>query len=138
MLYHVTFFMISTMYYQVGLLQLHWSTLMYRRHLKRMTKLIKKILAPLVSSQIYAKCTKDLCMTKYTLFWSIFSEMQCSFCNDFNAEQCLMHMIEEWRKYLDISSHDNVLFRDLLRFFLSAACPRFAMVRISDNGLGWK
>ena len=64
-MYHFTFFIISTMHYQVVLFQLYWSMLRNAQSLKRMIKLI----CPLVSFQNKLKCGKGLCIIKCTLFW---------------------------------------------------------------------
>ena len=43
--------------------------------------------------------------------------MQCGFRKGFRAEQCLIHIIEKWRKYLDTGGHGSALLTDLYKAF---------------------
>ena len=119
MLYHFMSFITSTIHYQVALFQQHWSMLTYGRHLKRIIKLIKKIIDPLVSSlnlnKVYERLMYD---QMYPFFDQIFSKLHCGFRKGFSAEQCLIHMIEKWWTYLDNGGHDSALLTDLQGFWL--------------------
>ena len=42
-------------------------------------------------------------------FDQIFWKLQCGFRKVFSVEQCLIHMIEKWRKYLDTGGHGKAL-----------------------------
>lgn len=48
---------------------------------------------------------------KFILKSSIWN--QSGFCKSFNAEHCLMHIIEKWWKYLDAGGHGSTLLIDL-------------------------
>ena len=39
----------------------------------------------------------------------VFSKYQCGFRKGFNAQHCLMVMIEKWRKFFDIGGHAEAL-----------------------------
>ena len=47
----------------------------------------------------------------------IFSKYQCGFRKGYNAQHCLMAMIEKWRKFLDIGGHADALLIDLSKAF---------------------
>ena len=47
----------------------------------------------------------------------MFSKYQCGIRKGFNAQHCLMAMIEKCRKFLDIGSHAGALFTDLSKAF---------------------
>ena len=53
----------------------------------------------------------------YPFFDQIFSKLQCGFRKGFSAEQCLIHMIEKLRTYLDTGGHGSALFTDLSKAF---------------------
>ena len=53
----------------------------------------------------------------YSFFDQIFSKLQCGFRKSFNAEQCLIHIFEKRRKYLDTGSHASVLLTSLPKDF---------------------
>ena len=53
----------------------------------------------------------------YPFFDKIFSNSQCGFRKGFNAEQCLIHMIEKWRKHLDSGGYGTALLTDLSKAF---------------------
>ena len=53
----------------------------------------------------------------YPFFEQIFSKLQCSFRKDFSTEQCLIHLIEKWRKYFDTGSHGSGLLTDISEAF---------------------
>ena len=48
-------------------------------------------------SKVYVRLMHD---QMYPFFDQIFSKLQCSFCQDFSPEQCLIHVIEKWRNIL--------------------------------------
>ena len=50
-------------------------------------------------------------------FDQIFSKLQCCFRKGFSAEQCLIHMIEKWRTYLDTGGHGSALLTDFSKAF---------------------
>ena len=45
----------------------------------------------------------------YPCLNQIFSKYQCGFRKGFNAQHCLMVMIEKWRKFFDIGGHAEAL-----------------------------
>ena len=53
----------------------------------------------------------------YPFFDQIFSKLQCGFRKGFSAEQCLIHMIEKWRTYLDAGGHGSALLTDFSKAF---------------------
>ena len=53
----------------------------------------------------------------YHFFDQIFSKLQCDFRKGFSAEQCLIHMIEKLRTYLDIGGHGSAFITDLSKTF---------------------
>ena len=56
-------------------------------------------------------------MTKCTLFDQVFAKLQCSFRKGFSAEQCLIHIIKKWRKFLDTGGHVGVPVTNLSKAF---------------------
>ena len=46
-------------------------------------------------------------------FNEIFSKLQCGFRKGYNAEQCLISIIEKWGKALDVGNHAGALLFDL-------------------------
>ena len=57
----------------------------------------------------------------YPYFHKLFSEFQCGFRKGFNAQHCLITMIEKWRRPLDGSGQAQALLTDLSK----ALCIRF-------------
>ena len=53
----------------------------------------------------------------YPYLNQIFSKYQCGFRKGYNAQHCLMAMIEKWRKFLDIGGHADALLTDLSKAF---------------------
>ena len=53
----------------------------------------------------------------YPFFDQIFSKLHCGFRKGFSAEQCLIHMIEKRRTYLDTGGHGSALLTDLSKAF---------------------
>ena len=53
----------------------------------------------------------------YSYLNQIFSKYQCGFRKGYNAQHCLMAMIEKWRKFLDIGGHAGALLTDLSKAF---------------------
>ena len=53
----------------------------------------------------------------YPYLNQIFSKYQCGFRKGYNAQHCLMAMIEKWRKFLDIGGHAGALLTDLSKAF---------------------
>ena len=44
-------------------------------------------------------------------------KLQCGICKGFSAEQCLIHKIEKWQKYIDTGGHGSALPADLSKAF---------------------
>ena len=65
-------------------------------------------------SKVYERLMYD---QMYPFFNTMFSNSQCGFRKGFNAEQCLIHMIEKWRKCLDTGGHGAALLTDLSKAF---------------------
>ena len=61
---------------------------------------------------------KDLCITKY-IHTSIifFSKFPCSFRKGFNAQHCLITIIEKWRRSNDEGGNQSTLLTDLSKAF---------------------
>ena len=53
----------------------------------------------------------------YPYLNQIFSKYQCGFRKGYNAQHCLMAMIEKWRKFIDIGGHADALLTDLSKAF---------------------
>ena len=56
---------------------------------------------------------KDVCITNYLVILKIFS----GFRKDISAQQCLITLIETWKKYLDNSEFFRALLTDLSKAF---------------------
>ena len=50
-------------------------------------------------------------------FQTIFSKFQCWFREGFNAQHCLLAMVEKWRKTLDEGSETGAVLTDLSKSF---------------------
>ena len=53
----------------------------------------------------------------YPFLNQLFSKYQCGFRKGYNAQHCLMAMIEKWRKFLNIGGHAAALLTDLSKVF---------------------
>ena len=53
----------------------------------------------------------------YPYLNQIFSKYQCGFRKGYNAQHCLVAMIEKWREFLDIKVHGGALPTDLSKAF---------------------
>ena len=53
----------------------------------------------------------------YPYLNQIFSKYQCGFKKGYNAQHCLMTMIEKWHIFLDIGGHAGALLTDLSKTF---------------------
>ena len=53
----------------------------------------------------------------YPYFDTLFSNFQCGFRNDFNAQHCLLAMIEIWLKTLDKGGETGTVLTDLSKAF---------------------
>ena len=53
----------------------------------------------------------------YPNFNKIFSKFQCGFRKGFNSQQCLLSMIEKWRRSLDSGGHVGAFLTDLSKAF---------------------
>ena len=53
----------------------------------------------------------------YPYFQTIFSKFQCGFRKGFNAQHCLLAMVEKWRKTLDGGGEMGAVFTDLSKAF---------------------
>ena len=65
-------------------------------------------------SKIYERCLYDQ-ITTY--FEHIFSRYQCGFCKGYSAQQCLLAMIEKWKKTVDNGGVFGALLTDLSKAF---------------------
>ena len=65
-------------------------------------------------SKIYERFMQN---QMYPYLNQIFSKYQCGFRKGYNAQHCLMAMIEKWRKFLDIGGHAAALLTDLSKAF---------------------
>ena len=53
----------------------------------------------------------------YPYFQTIFSKFQCGFRKGFNAQHCLLAMVEKWRKTLDGGGETGAVLTDLSKAF---------------------
>ena len=53
----------------------------------------------------------------YPYFDTLFSKFQCGFWKGFNAQHCLLAMIEKWRKTLDKDGETGAVLTDLSKAF---------------------
>ena len=53
----------------------------------------------------------------YPYFLTILSKFQCGFSKGFNAQHCLLEMIEKWRKTLDGGGEMRAVLTDLSKAF---------------------
>ena len=53
----------------------------------------------------------------YPYFDKLFSKFQCGFRKGFNAQHCLITMIEKWRRSVDGGGHAGALLSDLSKTF---------------------
>ena len=65
-------------------------------------------------SKIYERLMGD---QLYPYFNKIFSKFQCGFRKGFNSQQCLLSMIEKWRRSLDSGGHAGAFLTDLSKAF---------------------
>ena len=65
-------------------------------------------------SKIYERCLYDQIAT---YFEHIFSRYQCSFRKGYSAQQCLLAMIEKWKKTVDNGGVFGALLTDLSKAF---------------------
>ena len=65
-------------------------------------------------SKIYERFMQN---QMYPYLNQIFSKYQCGFRKGYNAQHCLMAMIEKWRKRLDIGDQAGALLTDLSKAF---------------------
>ena len=61
-------------------------------------------------SKVYERSIYD---QVYPFFDKTFWKLQCGFRKGFNAEHCLIHMIEKWGKYLGTDGHGSALLTNL-------------------------
>ena len=50
-------------------------------------------------------------------FENIFSKYQCGFWKGFSTQQCLVAMLEKWKRFVDNSNMFGALLTDLLKAF---------------------
>ena len=65
-------------------------------------------------SKIYERCLYDQIQV---FFDSILSKYQCGFPRGYNVQQCLITLIEKWRKSVDNGGAFGALFTDLSKAF---------------------
>ena len=67
-----------------------------------------------ILSKIYERCIYD----QIQLFFdSLLSKYQCGFCRGYNAQHCLVSLIEKWKKNVDNGGAFGVLLTDLSKTF---------------------
>ena len=64
--------------------------------------------------KIYERLTHD---QTYKYFDQIFSKFQSGFRKGFSTQNCLLHMVENWKESLDQRGHYGALLTDLLKAF---------------------
>ena len=65
-------------------------------------------------SKIYEKC---ICDQIQLFFDSLLSKYQCEFRRGYNAQHCLVSLIEKWKKSVDIGGAFGALHTDLSKAF---------------------
>ena len=65
-------------------------------------------------SKVYERCMYE---QMYTYFDQILSKYQCGFRKGFNAQHCLLAMIEKWRKTIDKGGVAGAVLTDLSKAF---------------------
>ena len=65
-------------------------------------------------SKIYERFMQN---QMYPCLNQIYSRYQCGFRKGYDAQHCLMAMIEKWHKFLDIGGHAGALLTDLSKSF---------------------
>ena len=53
----------------------------------------------------------------YKCFDQIFSKFQCGFRKGFSTQNCLLHMVENWKESLDQGGHYGALLTDVSKAF---------------------
>ena len=67
-----------------------------------------------ILSKIYERCIYD----QIQLFFdSLLSKYQCGFCRGYNAQHCLVSLIEKWKKNVDNGGAFGALLTDLSKTF---------------------
>ena len=64
--------------------------------------------------KIYERCMYD---QMYRYFKQILSKYQCSFCQGYNTQHCLLMMVEKWKEALDKGGLGGALLTDLSKAF---------------------
>ena len=70
-----------------------------------------------ILSNLSKICERFMQNQMYPYLNQIFSKYQCGFRKGYNAQHCLMAMIEKWRKFLDIGGQAGALLTDLSKAF---------------------
>ena len=68
-------------------------------------------------------------------FQTIFSKFQCGFRKDFNAQHCLLAMVEKWRKTVDRSTETGPVLTDLSKAF---DCINHNLLIAKHNAYGFE
>ena len=68
-------------------------------------------------------------------FQTIFSEFQCGFRRRFNAQHCLLEMVEKWRKTLDEGGETRAVLTDLSKVF---ECIDHKLLIAKHNAYGFE
>ena len=63
------------------------------------------------------KYWNNACLKKFPFFENIFSKYQCGFRKGFSTRQCLLPMLEKWKRPLDNSEMFDPLLTDLSKAF---------------------
>ena len=73
---------------------------------------------------------KDVCITNYLVILKIFS----GFRKDISAQQCLITLIETWKKYLGNNESFGALLTDLSKNF-DCVNHKLLIAKLHDDGL---
>ena len=77
---------------------------------KKGKKDIKGNYRPVSILPIYQKYLKNACLNKYHDFLRIYSKYQCGFRKGFSTQQCLLAILEKWKR----STYNSKMFGALL------------------------
>ena len=96
----------------------HWYEICRSNTYKKVNKTDKKNYLPisilLNLSKVYERL---MCNQIYPYFQTIFSKFHCGFRKSFNAQHCLLAVVEKWHKTLSENDETKSVLTDLSKAF---------------------
>ena len=83
---------------------------------------------------IISKIFEKLICRQLSSHFNIFSKFQCGFREDFNAQHCLLQMIDKWKKAADNNKAFDAVLTDLLKAF-DCVCHDLLVAKLHAYGL---